>query len=550
MSYSEDPMELQLSNDEQQDVIFTSSKRIKEDEVNHTTISEKRDIKKIKEIISKLPSPKERKLTEVSLRTNPRKWVISLLNSYPDNVKEDEMESLLNDFSDSMQTRMREENKYAVAILLKNELVLCHSIFGEETITPEWKTIPRMLDSDNVLRYVRFVREGDIIKVKYYERWATESFVDWLGLPQKDAFYHFGGKYRIYSKIDGIDTVFELTEEEIDRWLDRHPEIKDGKIKFTTPITYLIINQIWVGKKKYENTGDFIQDLIAEKYGIEFYQKKFREITTVERKSKEKKPSGPLELFIHKFYDEKDRVVKIEEGESYTIVEKINPKVDILFVCRDIEMRSSYLEDLFGRFVNGEEINIIHAGIKISANPITIKTLKIWNKIKIPYLVNYIIDYYKRTNLQDRDTTRFVEFIIFKVLAESNQGSHIYYFLEPFAERIIKETSFENQLTKSEDHLLEFKSQDYFLGGDADIVEKLSQDLITKLNSSPFKIYLIGVEDDGTFNPIPSSRLRSDRIERIRQGIQKEVNATVYLIPLIHGDRGVLILVAGGSNGD
>jgi len=373
MSHNSDLVELQLSNDEQQDIIFTSSKRIKEDEVSHTTISEKRDVEKIREIISKLPSPKERKLTEVSLRTNPKKWVISLLDSYPDNVKEDEMESLLNDFSDSMQTRMREENKYAVAILLKNELILCHSIFGEETITPEWKTIPRMLDSDNVLRYVRFVREGDIIKVKYYERWATESFVDWLGLPQKDAFYHFGGKYRIYSKIDGIDTVFELTEEEINRWLDRHLEIKDGKIKFATPITYLTINQIWVGKKKYENTGDFIQDLIAEKYGIEFYQRKFREITMVGGKSKEKKPSGPLELFIHKFYDEKDRVVKIEEGESYTIVEKINPKVDILFVCRDIEIRSSYLEDLFGRFVNGEEINIIHAGIKISADPVTIK---------------------------------------------------------------------------------------------------------------------------------------------------------------------------------
>lgn len=165
-------------------------------------------------------------------------------------------------------------------------------------------------------------------------------------------------------------------------------------------------------------------------------------------------------------------------------------------------------------------------------------------------MVEYILDYYERTNLQDRNTTRFVEFIIFKILAESNRGSHIYYFLEPFAERIIKETSFGRQLTKLEDHLLEFKSQDYFSGGDADIVERLSQDLITKLNSSPCKVYLIGVEDDGTFNPIPSSRLRNDRIERIRQRIQKEVNATVYLIPILHGDRGVLILVAGGSNGD
>ncbi|AGK61175.1 hypothetical protein Asulf_01176 [Archaeoglobus sulfaticallidus PM70-1] len=533
-------------------VVFASSKKIKEEEIHHTTISEKRDIEKIKSIIARLPDPKERALSEIRLRTNPRKWVISLLEEYPDNIQEEVMEALLNDFSDSLQTRMREENKYAILILFKNELVLCHSIFGEETISPEWKTIPRMLDSDNVLRYIRFVNAEDTIKVKYYERWATESFVDWLGLPHKEAFYHFGGKYRIQSKIDDIDIVFELTEEEISRWIEKHPEIKEGKIVFSTPITYLPITQIWVGKKKYENIGDFIQDLIAERYDIEFYRKKFREIVSVEKMTKEEKP-GPLELYLHKFFDEKDKVIKFEDGEYIPVVEKKNLKVDILFVCRNIEIRSSYFDDILGRFINGEEINIIHAGMRISPDPLKIKNLNIWSEIVVPEFIDRIIEYYSSVNLQDKVTTRILEFVIFKTLAKSNVHSHLYYFLEPFAERIMRELSFDGRLTKLEDQILEFKPQEFFSGKDDEIVQRLCSDLTTKLKSSKCKVYLLGVEDDGTFNPIPSSRLKSDRVEKIRNNIQKLIRkelpdynqVIVYAMPVIYGDKGILIIFSG-----
>lgn len=550
--FEKDIVGSELTYEDQQEIIFASSRRIKEEGVSHTQISDKKVIKKIGNIISKLPPPKERKIDDlIDFGTIPKKRVTYLLNGFHDNANEEKMEDLLDDFSDGMKTRMREERKYVVAILLKGELILCHSVFGEETITPDWKTIPRMLDSDNVLRYVRFVKENNIINVKYYERWATDSFVDWLGLPQKDAFFHFGGKYRIYSKIDGITMVFELTENEIDSWWDKHSEIRDGVIKFSTPIDSLTINQVRVGRKKYEDTGDFIQDFIAQKYGIEFYQKRFKEITftSSEGRPKEKKRLGPLEPFLYKFYDERDRVIKVVEGENVVVVEKINPTVDILFVSRNIEIRDSYLGDILRRFINGEEINIIHAGLDVSPNPVAIGTMNILNKVKLNDLTNCMLDFYEKVNLQDRDIIRFVEFIIFKILANYNQSSHICYFFESFAQRIVRETSFGSKLTKLEDPSLEFKSQDYFSGGDADIIRKLSQDLTKKLSDSPCKIYLVGIEDGGTFNTIPRSRLKSDRVERIRLSIQNEIKTTVCLIPVIQNGTGILILVAGGSNG-
>jgi len=532
-------------------LIYASSKRIREDEIRHTKITEKRDIEKIKNILLKLPDPNERKFSEINLRTNPRNWILSLIDGYP-KVDENKMEMLLNDFSDSMQTRMREESKYAVAMLLRNELVLCHSVFGEETITPEWKTIPRMLDSDNVLRYVRFVKQEDCsMVVKYYEKWATESFVDWLGLPQKDAFYLFGGKYRIYSKIENANVVLELTEEELNRWLKNHPEIREGRIRLSNPISILTVNQIRVGRRKYENAGDFIQDFVAEKYNINFYREKFKELTSSpQKKSKESKLSGPLELYLYKFYDEKDRVVKIEGGESTTVLEKTNPHVDILFVCKDIEIRSSYLEDIFVRFINGEKINVIHPGMPISAEPITIGSMEIWNELEVTELTNHLIKYYHETKLQDEYLFRTLEFTIFKTLAKTNEETHIYYFLESYTKRIIQEIYSDGRLTKLEDEILEFKPQEYFSGSDNEIIKKLTSDLSAKLQSSPCKIYLIGVEDDGTFNPIPSSRLRSDRVERIRKALEERLRPSrVYLTPVIQEGTGLLILIVGESNG-
>lgn len=70
------------------------------------------------------------------------------------------------------------------------------------------------------------------------------------------------------------------------------------------------------------------------------------------------------------------------------------------------------------------------------------------------------------------------------------------------------------------------------------------------MQSSPCKIYLIGVEDDGTFNPIPSSRLRSDRVEKIRKALEERLRPSrVYLTPVIQEGTGLLILIVGESNG-
>jgi len=517
-------------------LIFVFSKKVKDVQVHHTRIEGARDVEKIKKVLSRLPQGREKKLEEIEFRINPKNWILTLIDEYPSDVENEKMENLINDFTESMRTRMREEEKYAIGVLLRGGLILCHSVFGEETITPEWEVIPRMLDPDNVMRYAYFkIENADSFQVKYYERYATDSFVEWLGLLQRDALYHFGGKYRIYTEISGVANIFELTDEEFEQWIEKHPEIKKSQIRLTTPIEILNITQIMVGKKKYDNPRDLLQDFYAEKYKIDYYQEQFREIVK------------SLEPYQYKFFDEKNRVVIIKDGNIITKVEKRNPNFDILFSTKNIELRESYLDDIFVRFINGEKMRIFHAGEKFSTTPLEIKSMEIWNTLELNNLTQSAINYYQETNLQDKVLTRLLGFTIFALLDTQNQTTHIYHFLEKLSKKFIEDIAPVGRISKLEDQVLEFKPEDYFIGKNEEIAEKLGEDLERKLKGSLYKIYLIGVEDNGTINFLPDTRIKSDRLENIRQKIKQRSQANyLYLFPVsLSRNENILILIGG-----
>ncbi|MHA1285525.1 MAG: hypothetical protein ACTSVV_15170 [Promethearchaeota archaeon] len=517
-------------------IIYAFSKKVTSNIIKSIKIEDKLDIERIKSIINKLPTPKEKDLRNLNLRTNPKNWILSLLESFP-NIDKNKMNQLLYDFTDSMRSRMRETNKYIIGIINQDQLLLCHSIYGEETITPEWKTIPRMLDSDNILRYVLFQKANQSIKVRYYEKYATESFVEWLRLPSRDAFYHFGGYFRFLSEIDKIIHVFELNENQIDEWINKHPEIKKGVIKLINPIESLIIKQIHVGNKKYGNIRDFLQDYHAQKYNIQFYRKQYIKIMET------------MEPFYIKFYDEKDKLIKIKDDETKIVLEKENPNFEILFVNNKIELRNSYLEDLYSRFINKEELNIFHAGVDFLAPPFSLANFKIWNKINQDELIKLILKYYMTINLQDKNLNRIIEIIIFKSLQKKNMLLPINKFFELMSNRIMEDFKLKNKITKLENEELniqfEYKSRDWLPTKDNEIINKISDYLNKKLESKKAIILLIGVEDNGLIDPIPISRLKSDRISNLKKKIQKNLNKYFLFLPITCNREGIILIFVG-----
>jgi GTPase len=122
--------------------------------------------------------------------------------------------------------------------------------------------------------------------------------------------------------------------------------------------------------------------------------------------------------------------------------------------------------------------------------------------------------------------------------------SPISFFFSRFSEELIKRVRLSGKLTKSEDRVIEYKPQDIFGGTNESIIDALSEDIRRKLERSPYKLYIIGVDDDGTLNPISSSKLKSDRIEFIRGKLQEKLDVSqLYIFPIIDDNKGILLLL-------
>ncbi len=522
------------------DDIIVFSKKIKENEISKDRITRKIDKRKLLGVIYKLIElGKEKDMENLELKDNCKEWVHSLLNEFP-SIDENYLKYLINDFTDSMKTRMREEEKYAVAVLWKGGLFLCHSYFGEETITPQWQVIQRMIDRDNVMRYVFFKKTENSIRVIYYEKYRSESFVNWLGLSSREAFYYLGGNYRFYCDVGGVRLAFEFTEEELDAKIFSGKsgiKLEEGQLIFSRPIERLPISQIRVGRKRYEDVTDFLQDFLAQRYNLLYYVEKYEEL------------ASSFEPLTYKFFDERDRVAYIdEEGREVAKIFKRNPNFYILFVNERIEMRSSFLNEIFAKFINCENIRIFHAGMRLSVEPFRLNSMEIYNKLNSSPLLDELVNYYHKTNLQDKYLEKSIVYVIIELLKFENKEKPISHFLELFSKKILDSISPATIVTKKEDSVLEFKSRDYFTGKNEQIAERLAEDIKTKLENFGFKLYIIGVdESSGELDLIPSGRIQNDRLTLIEEMVKQKLNengliTNLKLIP-IKFDKGYVLSV-------
>ncbi len=180
-----------------------------------------------------LPKAQDIGIGDLKMREIQKEWIKLSLDIKRRSKKKD-VNLLLKDFTDVMKTRMREIGKYAISLSMTGKILLCHSSYAGETITPQWKAIPRMLDTGNIMRFVCFTEENGTIKAKYWEREASQLFINWLGLPQKMG-YLAGGNCKIQVKIEGIVTELQLDDSEFEAFLINHPESKKGIIELNAP---------------------------------------------------------------------------------------------------------------------------------------------------------------------------------------------------------------------------------------------------------------------------------------------------------------------------
>lgn len=529
------------SDESDRNAMHVFSRKIKDKDLSKKEINRKVDTDKLTKIIDKLMSHgKERDLEEIELDDNCNEWLFEIFEGYYN--KEDvtkPVKYLLNSFTSFMKTRRREDDRYAVSIISNDYILLANTIFGEETITPDYEIIPRMLDKDNVMLYVLFRKDNnDKIKVRYYEFYPSDFFMNWLGLPQKDSHFYQGGKYRIYTDILGNNTVFELNEEDIE---GLRKIVVDNQIKLEKPIEIINIEQIRIGKLRYSDFLEFYDKFVDERYDLNYYSNRFMDL------------KSNLDTQIYSYRDCKDGVEKLEDTSYKLIIKKHNPNFNILFASNNgdiqIGFKRDYINELHSKYSNGLSFKVFHAGDKLSVNSTRMQSMDIFNHISND-ISKFLINYLNQTNFRDRDLFYILSFTTFKILAFENKKRHIHTFFNEMSLKCI--SMFKNKkITDNEDEILEFKGSEYFRGNDDEIIEKITSDLRKKLNGSELKVYLFGIVEPpkGNLNPIPIQQLSSNRIKNIENIINKESYVDKSHISSIEvtNDSGIVVLTVLGK---
>lgn len=421
---------------------------------------------------------------------------------------------LLNDFSDGMNTKMRENDKYVILILLDNTLILAHSKIGEKSINTNFNVFERLLDKDNVMRVVFFEKKEDKINVSHFEKNKSKFFIEWLGLPQRDLFYSFGGENKFYSEIQGYSIVLEISDEDLDTIHNNEfISIEDEKIKFSTNIDHLKIQHIMRQNKKYKNFNSFKNDFLSRKYDLMSYKEEYEKL------------KNSLIPTIEKVFDCESEV----KSRTYHL-EKINENIKILFCNELIDIDEDYLNKIYSSILNDEPLKIVHMGEKINQTPITIGNLKIYNELKRDF-TKHLIKFLNENNHSSSFRKELI-FVILDCLKYENSDSEMVFFIEDLSKKFIKEFDFNSILT--ENSILELKTKEYFLGRNEEILEKLHKDMIKKLNKNNFKLYLIGYDEKTRqYDPFLSRPFNYDRIEYLEKELKNKLKISYLKITKI-----------------
>lgn len=439
---------------------------------------------------------------ELNISSNREIWIKSLLlKTDTNNIK-----FLMNDFTDEMNTTMREKNKYVILILMKNELILVHTKLGEKSLSPKFKFYDRMLDKDNIMRYVWFKKNDDTINVQYYEKYQSKFFTNWLGVNQKDLFYEFGGTNKFYLDLYGYPLVLEIDDEDFEE--NDYFKFNNNLVTLKEPAEGFKINHIQRASKRYENIHDFEKDYTSRRFNLKYHQEKYNELM------------NSLIPLQNKIYDY-ETCVKSTNNKYY--LQKVNTNLTILFCNDKIDIDEEFLDSIILSIINNGEIELCHAGLKMIGTPIIIRNFKIYNDLSLK-LAKPLIDYYNTTDLSSSHKKEFL-YVIFHCLYQENQNSLYCYFLRKCTEEFSKKLTFSSNIYENE--IIELKSRDFLPKKTEEIIENLSKDINKKILHSDLKFYILGYDEKTrTYEPFSSQRFPDDRINNIKQKIKEKTKVS------------------------
>ncbi len=209
-------------------------------------------------------------------------------------------------------------------------------------------------------------------------------------------------------------------------------------------------------------------------------------------------------------------------------------------------MREGFVSKIYTDFVNDRRIQIFHAGMDLSPDPILIKNIHIFNRLELNKLIQELIIYYESIGVKDVLIDKALCYCIFKLIYTKNSMKPISLFFKEFLKQMNHEKIVSTRITQNENDIIEYKSRDFISGSDDDIIKRISDDINKKMKKENFKIYFFGIDEASLeIETVNIKRFNSDRVGNIEKKVRSQTglkDLSMVRVPLNSGS--ILLMIA------
>lgn len=529
-----------FGEDEDLGPIYIYFREVNKDEsLNEDTIDTEEKKERFMDVLQSFDNQmKSHDFSQLDLNANPENWIKSIVDSYPE-VQTMICQSLINNFSDSLHTRQREEGKYTLLIVVKDSIYICHTDADAKTVSTDMEVITRLLDIDNVDKLINFRKKNDGIEVRHYEKHRSKSLSDWLGLPKGHIAYGDAGNVKIYTQIGNATAAFEFSRSEFEEKFITKRNFKIENDSLMTPDGSRPIEQIKLGRNIYEEPREFKQEFYTLFYDINLYVNRYDELMS------------SMDIYDKKVLDYEDEVSAPTADSRYLVKE--NDKFDILFCNSDIQLSNGFMESILERWMNNTQVKLFHAGGQFSQEAVVIGSLEIHNEeLEIGESILDTVEeiYELARNTYSGEPIRFIFlYLIFSILENSSEEP-LSHFFDQMKEHFISKIDVNGSIIEEENGLLEFKDRDWFVNKDKD---ELAEDIVSETQGES-KILIGGINEQfQSITPLSRSRFKSDKVNSIKENVldqEDDIDRAEFDCLPLEDDQCLLLFMVSRSETD
>jgi hypothetical protein len=462
-----------------------------------------------------------------------------------DDDTEAAIEAVAEDFSGDMKTRARAAGKYVVIILGEERLITCHSYTGKRALTTEMDIVEELLSADNIDKYAEFRRESGEVVVDHFDKYDTESFVEWLGIPVDEVVYDIKGDVKVYSEIaDDIQATFRFTRDDIVEKIINTDEFNLQGELLETPDTErdYRIKQIGWGNSTYDSAEPFKQEALTHHYELSYYEDKYEELA-----------EGDLDLATKTAIDREEKLTVESGGEQDVKVRKTHDDFEILLVNEFIDLEAGWRRSLASKaFADDQRVSIHHPGNDIVDAPVEIGGLRVYNEPGLDNDVLSDLEDFVRTarDLGTSNMGSLIKHVTFDLLRREADAPISHFFGELAEEYLRNHTGTVGEgmrvtLREGGPASVELKSPEWFyVEDDRDLVNKLVEEL-----DNGAGMVVGGIDEDGgKVKGIQKNRFPHERLEGLEQKVEQQSDAEqihVVPVPIDGGDLTITAMKTG-----